>query len=376
MPEPSFDKWTSLFLLFAFQSMLSGGVLFWMRRGNRPANRSLALLLLSFALTLVDYELYWTHYNLVFTWYAGIGAALPFLFGPLIWLYGRRIAGDANPRRMDAPHLLPFALCLVYMAPWFLTGGEAKRQFILHGPQDWPAWRKALDMAIPWLQIIHMAIYLFLAYRLFANMGALQHMRVWTRGLLICFTGYVIAYGSYFALARMPFFNPQWDYGISFAMAVFILFIGVFGFVQPAVFDGHAVTEVREILLPPPRYANSGLTPGAATELYACLEQHMRSAQPYRDNAIRLETLAKQLGTTKHALSQVINERSGTNFFGYVNHYRIDEAKRVLASTSRDELRVNEVAYQVGFNTKAAFNAAFKRSTGMTPTAYRSSAKE
>ena len=143
MPEPSFDKWTSLFLLFAFQSMLSGGVLSGCAAGNRPANRSLALLLLSFALTLVDYELYWTHYNLVFTWYAGIGAACPFFSGPLIWLYGRH-GGRRKSRRMDAPHLLPFAYCLVYMAR-FLTG-EAKRQFILHGPQDWPA-EKALDMA-------------------------------------------------------------------------------------------------------------------------------------------------------------------------------------------------------------------------------------
>ena len=124
---------------------------------------------------------------------------------------------------------------------------------------------------------------------------------------------------------------------ISFAMSAFILFVAVFGYAQPAVFDGHAITELKAILADPKRYANSGLTTGAAEELYQQLEAFMRNEQPYRDNAIRLETLAKQIGTTKHSLSQVINERAGVNFFAYVNSFRIEEAKRLERVKSMDD---------------------------------------
>jgi AraC-like DNA-binding protein len=54
-----------------------------------------------------------------------------------------------------------------------------------------------------------------------------------------------------------------------------------------------------------------------------------------------------------------------------VNQLRVEEAKALLAETTRSDLHVIEVAYAVGFNNKMSFNAAFKKATGMTPTEYR-----
>ena len=56
-----------------------------------------------------------------------------------------------------------------------------------------------------------------------------------------------------------------------------------------------------------------------------------------------------------------------------MNQLRVEEARQLLAETSRSDMHVIEVAYAVGFNNKASFNAAFKRATGMTPTEYRRS---
>jgi AraC-like DNA-binding protein/heme/copper-type cytochrome/quinol oxidase subunit 4 len=374
LPVPSFDRWTTLFCLFAFQSLLVGAVLFLHRRGDRPANRALGLLLFLFAITLFDYELYWTHYDLYFPAFAGISAAFPFLFGPILLYYMRRILRPAPWRAKDLLHVLTFALDIAFLLPFYLADREVKLATML-GQLRPEGWRSVVGAAVPWLMVLHMALYALLIRRLARGSGMLNEMRRWTLGLLLCFMGYILAWITYLVLVRQPFFDARWDYMISFAMAVFITFIAVFGYLQPGVFNGYAVTDLSAVVPEAVRYRNSGLTEGAAEELYQRLEDVMRSALLHQTNDLRLEGLAERLGTSKHHLSQVINERSGLNFFGYVNRHRVEEAKTLLSTTSKEQLHVIEIAYQVGFNTKAAFNSAFKRFTGTTPTAYRGSTK-
>ena len=80
--------------------------------------------------------------------------------------------------------------------------------------------------------------------------------------------------------------------------------------------------------------------------------------------------LAQQLGTTIHILSQSINEGLGKSFFEMVAEYRVDEAKKLLID--HPNIKVEEIAEQVGYNSKSSFNTAFKKFTGSTPSEYRS----
>lgn len=81
--------------------------------------------------------------------------------------------------------------------------------------------------------------------------------------------------------------------------------------------------------------------------------------------------IAQKLKAQRHHVSQAINEQAGKSFAEFVNAYRVKAAQELLATTSKQELNAIEVAYQVGFGTKNAFNLAFKKITGTTPTSYR-----
>ena len=70
-------------------------------------------------------------------------------------------------------------------------------------------------------------------------------------------------------------------------------------------------------------------------------------------------------------LSQIINERLNKNFFELVNAHRIKEAKKRLLDPDAEPLTILAIAFEVGFNSKSAFNAAFKKYTRMTPTQFR-----
>jgi AraC-like DNA-binding protein len=98
------------------------------------------------------------------------------------------------------------------------------------------------------------------------------------------------------------------------------------------------------------------------------LAKFMQEQHPYLNPDLSLSRLARQSGIPVKELSGLINQRHGLHFFDFVNRYRIDHAKSLLITT---EQSVTEILYASGFNAKSSFNTAFRKHTGITPSAYR-----
>jgi len=124
------------------------------------------------------------------------------------------------------------------------------------------------------------------------------------------------------------------------------------------------------------KYKTSTLDREKAEEMVKQLTRLLEFDKVYRDEKVSLQALAGELGVSYHQLSQVINEKMQKNFFDLINSYRIEEAKERLADPKEEARSVLAIAYDVGFNTKAAFNRVFKKYTGMTPSQYRKAFKK
>jgi AraC-like DNA-binding protein len=94
----------------------------------------------------------------------------------------------------------------------------------------------------------------------------------------------------------------------------------------------------------------------------------MSDRRPYLDPELSVSRLARQTGMSVKDLSVQINQRHGVHFFDFVNRYRVEHAKALLAETDQS---VTEIFLRSGFNTKSSFNAAFRKHCGTTPSAYR-----
>jgi AraC-like DNA-binding protein len=162
-----------------------------------------------------------------------------------------------------------------------------------------------------------------------------------------------------------------------------VFFIVVFGFCaikQPLLFkarsDDSGESETGGIEDPSVRkYEKSGLKERNALEYLAALEGYMRSRKPWLDPDLTIEDVASALEIQKHYITQIINERLGKNFYRYVNEYRVEEVKRKIASGEAERLSILGVALDSGFNSKSAFNEAFKSIIGSTPSEYRKSVR-
>jgi AraC-like DNA-binding protein len=110
---------------------------------------------------------------------------------------------------------------------------------------------------------------------------------------------------------------------------------------------------------------------GVAPEQVNILTAHMTSQKPYLDPLLTLDSLAAKSCIPARQLSQLINRHFEKNFFEFINGYRIDEAKQLLANKDNEKVTIIDIMAKVGFNSKATFNTFFKKLVGVTPTQFR-----
>ena len=88
---------------------------------------------------------------------------------------------------------------------------------------------------------------------------------------------------------------------------------------------------------------------------------------------LTLEQLAESLDLSSRLVSNIINHHFGKSFFEFINFYRVEKAKLLLAD-NKNNLAMLDVMTEAGFNSKSAFNRFFKKYARMTPTEFRQSA--
>lgn len=336
--------------LFLFVVMI-----FSSNRKNLP----IAFLMLAFSLILFQYVLYWTGYEQIYPYLQLVPQLCYYTTGPLLYLYFLRLYKEEVHFNFAA-HFLPAAILLIPNIGLVLTYLGVWEGDI---PLLWIAQQ-------PWFIVAHMMVYIILIIVLIRNdlQSDSEYTYIrdrWARTLLSLYALFVLSYISYYVLVRFSFFNDEWDYMISIMMTVSIYTIGYFIMKQPQLFDG----EFYGKLFLPNSNSKESLEGVMLNELYLKVQRYMETEKPYIDNELRLVHLADQLGFSTHLLSKVINNKSGKNFNKFVNEYRLREAERLLAETNAAS--VKSVYFDVGFNSKAAFYAAFKQKHNCTPSEFR-----
>ena len=97
--------------------------------------------------------------------------------------------------------------------------------------------------------------------------------------------------------------------------------------------------------------------------------------QLYLETNLTIASLAGTLQMPEHRLRRLINQHLGyRNFADFLNHYRVEAAKLLLADPERQRTQVLVIAMDLGYGSLGPFNRAFKERTGQTPTEFRKQA--
>jgi AraC-like DNA-binding protein/ligand-binding sensor protein len=90
--------------------------------------------------------------------------------------------------------------------------------------------------------------------------------------------------------------------------------------------------------------------------------------QEHQTENLRLGHVAKAVNTSTFYFCKVFKKVTGINFTDYLSRVRIEKSKNLLLNPN---LRVSEIAFEVGFQSLTHFNRVFKKILGQSPTEYR-----
>ncbi|WP_349921567.1 helix-turn-helix domain-containing protein [Aeromonas veronii] len=353
-------------LSLSLGSMLLLAVINWWRaRWDGASGYLLALLMLS-SLQALEYLyhqqqwfMYWPH---LLKLADPLVVMIPFcLYGYIRALQGEAVLGRW---REKLGHGLPLLLVALLDLPYWLLPAEEKIRRILLGAQDEALWSGLTPYGNQYLLIIAL---LGLGYwwqqRRLGVVSRKPALRAWVMQL----QGLQLLVAS-LLLVRIVVSWLGWSFSTAYLQAPVIAWLLL-------QILAHARLPQPSPLVATPSHETASVSPEPEAPLrdeglsclFAELERQLKSGA-YRDPALSLGKLAGECGISTHQASSAINACSGGHFYDWINRYRVEEAKRLLQGS---EETVASICYQAGFNSKSTFNTAFRRHTGLTPSAFR-----
>jgi AraC-like DNA-binding protein len=272
----------------------------------------------------------------------------PYLVGPLLYLYikGRK---ENVFRKTDLLHFIPFAISCLYAV-------ASHYNYWLYNFQ-WHTYTRA------GFQLISVFAYGYLAFRL----GAQQQktfikLVVTAESVIIVTLAVMVVYYGRFPDVRFLFLG----------LTALIYWISYQAIAKP---DFFLETEMASIvpmgLRKSPKYAHSSLKPEEASRIEETLLRLMNTEKLFQESSLTIDLLAARLKTSRHHLSQVLNEKLGKTYVDYVCELRLEEAKIRLGNPANLRFTIAAIALDSGFNSVSSFNEVFKKRYGTTPSKFR-----
>lgn len=404
-------------LLFGFVQAWLYAILLVYRgfREERLSDKLLGGLLVGLAFSIWVYMLGFGGIEILWQQLEFFPRDIGLLLGPLAYFYLKsQLDATFRFRRHDLWHAAPFLVSASYHVLIFAQGPAFVKQWeeTVHNPLQ-------IGAVEYWFEIGQQFVYLFWSFRLyrryriwiknqFSETESISFR--WYRNFLIASTVTIIAnllVNLFDLWYDLDFWHDWWG---NLVTVVLIYYVSIEGYAQvqtarKLTFRPDNVPRLSELRpdstdrrddttsaglsgLPQPAALpeSPGLpadgkvvTPAAVSagraettlpdlpERLTELLAYMNTEKPYLEPDLALPDLARRLHTNAVLLSQVINAGTGKNFNDFINEYRVEEFKRQVRQPANAHLSFLGLALDCGFNSKATFNRAFKKFTGLSP---------
>lgn len=379
MPQQMPAFYADFYVLFILLGIAQGLLLsYFFLRQKDIANRYFGLALL--VLSILVFDVWLGYSNLMFQVLYLVDFSEPgnFVFAPALYLALKAyLNGKAG--RYDWVHFLPSLIYLIYSIvalyslsiPYkYNSNLDAWHPELLPLTLDYSGmdWRFTLQEWLDELMLLQSTIYVALSAWLLhwtfrqgqVSLWSNANTRLsWLRGIVLI---------SFLTLLTLFFIKLRYDDDrgdpIIASFISLAMYLVMANLLRRTAFFEQLKPEKE-------RYQRSSLQDQDKQDIAERIKSIMEEEKPFLQSGFSLQSLAKQLKVQPHHLTQTLNENLGLTFFELAAQHRIAEAQRLLQDPATRDLTIEDIAERVGYLSKSAFNAAFKKQTGMTPTAWR-----
>lgn len=298
--------------------------------------------------------------------------SIRYLMAPMFYFYVRTLAEpEFRLKKWDPLHMMPFVFNIFVTSKYFSIANELQAELIHQWVYGRP--RFSLDVVPRMLLFIHFCLCFYLAVRYYLKAKArieqsssfgpiyVSWIRYMSLGILPTCVIWIIT---------IPFIasgRPFHDFLVAISlMGCCMIFLTIF-----PLFSHPEILYLAKPILSPKKYHSSALTDQEVGAYHHRLLEFMKKQEAFLNPDLNLKGLAEEIGLPKNHLSRIINEKEGKSFYDFINAYRVEEVKRLLADPGQEKETILALAFQAGFNSKATFNSVFKKLTGESPFEYR-----
>ncbi|WP_074407937.1 helix-turn-helix domain-containing protein [Aquimarina megaterium] len=275
-----------------------------------------------------------------------IGLTACFLIGPFLYIYVRKTINPSNNKHWLL-HIIPLIIGMVLIGCFFpYSENRYLWKRTSFGILGW-------SLSILWLSyVIFSGVSIKRSFRkLFDKNKKISNQDFWLLNVVI---GVGVIWLAYNTTKYTSYIMGAFSF--SFILYLTIL-IWVFKRKKTSLFFEDKV-----------KYANKRLDNSEANIIEAKLHRLFNEDEFFKNPQLKLQNVANLINEAPHDLSEYLNDNLNKSFSQFVNEYRIDEAKRLLQTHTN--YTIEAIGYESGFNSKSTFFTAFKKITGLTPTAY------
>lgn len=370
--ELKFDFISLITFVCIVQGFFFATTISLLKKGNKKANRILSILIISIAMSISYGVIHYTNLFYALPHLIAIGPSFMLMLGPLMLFYFRALTiKDYRLKPLDLLHFLPMIAFIIFQSPVYFVSAAGKVAW-LESTQTIPSNGIMKSFFILLTTNLHVWIYIVINIKLIkeqekkvkeihSSLG--KKTFVWIKSF---YYSYVLVFFLFLVLLVIKFTGSSIpvDRIMPMMVSLCLIYLGITGFRQPSVFIEHLDKNKK-------KYHKSNFTPEELINYFNKLEELMIKSKPYLEPEISLPILSVQMGLSPQYLSQVINTQAKCNFYDYINKYRVREVQTLLQNDNYRDLNIITVAFEAGFNSKATFNAAFKKHTNKTPSQFK-----
>ncbi len=188
----------------------------------------------------------------------------------------------------------------------------------------------------------------------------------WLLGLSIFYVVYCIVAFILTFFVYDTNLNPLTPHIYNYSVLLFILYVlSFYGLRQMQINIPFMEQKIVE-----KQYKKPQLSPEKRDYICKMVTVFFESEKVYLNPELNMDMLSTKLKIPKHQITEAINMNIGKNFFQFVNSFRVEAVKKMLANP-KNKFSVEAVGFECGFSSKSSFYSVFKSSTGLTPFEYR-----
>ncbi len=335
---------------------------------NKAANSILAIILLIAVVMLMGRMIYFKYLNYTtFRWTILIDGVI-FLFGPLCYLYFRRlIFFNNNKYQFKWFHFIAVALHILFFV--YILSLEL---------DDFTTKLSSGFFKIPFLiieggGIVLNIYYWFWNFELIKGYQKEEKNQVsFKQGLVSFLRFFLVSIGVFLSVWMVSFvFLNFFDYSLYpigydwlwIGICVFIFVIGYYSLKEPELFR----IEMQSTKV---SSSQKRLTELEIRSLEKELKYVIEEEKIFLKTDLTLRDLSERLHMSTHNISWYLNQFSKSSFYDYINRYRVKEFLKKVENDEHIHCTILALSMDVGFNSKSTFNKAFKLEMNDTPSNY------